>query len=87
MTVNIGTVSGGTADNIVPDKCLLTGEIRSYSDTEAKEKLESIFAVFRNATEKFGGVRRNMEHCALPGLQPPMFLRLSYSVSNLHVRH
>jgi tripeptide aminopeptidase len=54
MTVNIGTVSGGTADNIVPDKCLLTGEIRSYSDTEAKEKLESIFAVFRNAAEKFG---------------------------------
>jgi len=53
MTVNIGTVSGGTADNIVPDKCLLTGEIRSYTDAEAKEKLESIFAVFKNAAEKY----------------------------------
>ncbi|MDE7244512.1 MAG: M20/M25/M40 family metallo-hydrolase [Oscillospiraceae bacterium] len=41
-TVNIGTISGGTADNIVPDRCVLTGEIRSFSDGEALQLLESV---------------------------------------------
>ena len=25
LTVNVGTIAGGTADNIVPDRCTVTG--------------------------------------------------------------
>ena len=28
LTVNVGTIAGGTADNIVPDRCTVTGEVR-----------------------------------------------------------
>lgn len=38
-TVNVGTISGGTADNIIPSSCSLTGEIRSFSDEKAEEQL------------------------------------------------
>ena len=34
-TFNIGTIQGGTATNIVPDCCVLTGEIRSYDHEKA----------------------------------------------------
>ena len=36
-TLNFGTISGGIADNIVPESCFVTGEIRSCSDGAAKE--------------------------------------------------
>lgn len=51
-TVNIGIISGGKATNIVPDFCVLKGEIRSYSDKKAVaeyEKIENI--VIKSAKE------------------------------------
>jgi len=30
-TTNVGTIQGGTADNVVPPDCLVTGELRSHS--------------------------------------------------------
>ena len=30
-TVNFGTISGGTATNIVPDQVAIDGEVRSHS--------------------------------------------------------
>lgn len=53
-TVNIGTISGGTADNIVPDSCVLTGEIRSLSDEEAHRQLRIISKSMQNAANKSG---------------------------------
>lgn len=41
-TCNIGTISGGTATNIVPDSCTAQGEIRSFSHEEALECLQEI---------------------------------------------
>jgi tripeptide aminopeptidase len=41
-TVNIGTIHGGTATNIVSGEVTLEGEIRSYCHTTALEKLEEI---------------------------------------------
>lgn len=51
-TVNIGTVNGGIADNIVPEKCLVTGEVRSFCDDSAKKQLAEIERIFRLAAEK-----------------------------------
>lgn len=39
-TVNVGTISGGTAINVVPEHCSLAGEVRSISD----ERAESVVA-------------------------------------------
>lgn len=66
-TVNIGTISGGTANNIVPDRCVLTGEIRSFSDSEAAALLESLTDAIRQSAECAGvsvTVRSTMEFSA-----------------------
>ncbi|MDE5985217.1 MAG: M20/M25/M40 family metallo-hydrolase [Eubacterium sp.] len=55
-TINIGTINGGTATNIVPDKCSITGEIRSYSDTKAVEQYNNIEKIITETADKFGAV-------------------------------
>ncbi|MDE6658694.1 MAG: M20/M25/M40 family metallo-hydrolase [Eubacterium sp.] len=52
-TVNVGTIQGGTATNIVPDKCSITGEIRSYSDTKATWQYNSIEKIIKETAVKF----------------------------------
>ncbi|HNX13579.1 MAG TPA: M20/M25/M40 family metallo-hydrolase [Oscillospiraceae bacterium] len=54
MTVNIGTISGGTATNIIPDSCVITGEIRSNSDENAHQKLDEISKTIRDAVVMAG---------------------------------
>ncbi len=53
-TVNIGTVSGGSADNIVPEACTVTGEVRSFDDNSAKKQLIEIEDFMRKAASKAG---------------------------------
>lgn len=53
-TVNIGTVKGGTANNIVPDRCVFTGEIRSYDDEKVTKRYELIEDIIKKAAEEFG---------------------------------
>lgn len=53
-TMNIGTIIGGTATNIVPDKCSITGEIRSYSDEKAVEQYNCIEKIISETAEKNG---------------------------------
>ena len=53
-TVNVGTIHGGIQNNIVPDECTFTGEIRSYVDEHAQQQLEHIKSVSRRAAEQIG---------------------------------
>lgn len=53
-TVNVGTITGGTANNIVPDSCTFTGEVRSYSDENATKRFALIEAIIQNAAEDHG---------------------------------
>lgn len=53
-TVNIGTICGGTANNIVPETCTLTGEIRSYSDDKALEQYELIASIIEQSSNELG---------------------------------
>lgn len=53
-TVNIGTINGGTATNIVPDKCSITGEIRSYSDAKAIQQYKNIEKIITETAQRFG---------------------------------
>lgn len=54
-TVNLGTISGGTGKNIVPDEVYLTGEIRSMSSEKAEYWLNQVTDAFRRAAEQAGG--------------------------------
>lgn len=51
-TLNIGTISGGTATNIVSDKCVVKGEIRSYNHNRALELLNNLKSEFKAICNK-----------------------------------
>lgn len=53
-TVNIGRISGGIADNIVPEKCSLTGEIRSCSNENALRLLENVSETIEKTAQEHG---------------------------------
>ena len=54
-TVNVGEISGGTGTNIVPERCVVRGEIRSYVHEKALEQLGRIEEVFRASAGRYGG--------------------------------
>ena len=56
LTVNIGTITGGTANNIVPDKCTFTGEVRSFSDEHATAHADYIAGLAKKTAQGFGAV-------------------------------
>jgi tripeptide aminopeptidase len=53
-TLNIGTITGGQATNIVPECCTCRGEIRSYSHPRALEVLEIVRQTFESAAHAAG---------------------------------
>lgn len=53
-TVNIGMINGGIAPNIVPDRVVITGEIRSLSHEKALEQAKLIEETFLRTVEGSG---------------------------------
>lgn len=53
-TANIGTITGGIADNIVPDECQVTMEIRSLKPEKMIREIELIKESVANAAEAAG---------------------------------
>lgn len=51
-TVNIGTIHGGKGINIVPDTCVVEGEVRSFCHQSALERFDLIAADFRKAAKE-----------------------------------
>lgn len=54
-TVNLGTITGGTGRNIVPETCTVTGEIRSMDHAAALRQAKSIEAAFAKEAASAGG--------------------------------
>jgi len=52
-TFNIGAIHGGQNTNIIPDKCFLKGEIRSFSEKEIKKQYEKLKKTVKNICAKF----------------------------------
>ena len=48
-TANIGTISGGSAANVVPDRCRLVGEARSIDAGRAEELASHMVALLADA--------------------------------------
>ena len=57
-TLNVGTIQGGAAANIVPVHCSVGGELRSYSHAKAKKLLEEVTNTFSQAADSFGATCR-----------------------------
>ena len=55
-TVNVGTIQGGVATNIVPESCIVTGEVRSYNHEKALLETQRILNTFREEAERSGAV-------------------------------
>ena len=54
-TANIGTFCGGTGTNIVPEECVLKGEIRSLNHEKAMKILREYHEIFQEETNKGKG--------------------------------
>jgi tripeptide aminopeptidase len=54
-TVNIGTIQGGTARNIVPEKVTLKAEVRSRNEEEFNFQVSKITDAFEKTSKKYGG--------------------------------
>jgi tripeptide aminopeptidase len=50
-TANVGTISGGAANNIVPESCKVSGEFRSHSEARLLEVKQQINAALLQACE------------------------------------
>ncbi len=54
-TLNIGTIRGGQATNIVPDKVTIKVEVRSRNDKKLAEQVTYVCEIFRTTAAKNGG--------------------------------
>ncbi len=52
---NIGTIHGGSADNVVPDQVRFTGEFRSFGPSEIERMKTSLTTSCRSVSQKYGG--------------------------------
>ena len=55
-TVNVGTIRGGVAVNIVPEKVVMKAEVRSRSDEKFKHQVNKLVDVFERTAKKYGGL-------------------------------
>jgi len=55
MTSNVGSIHGGTATNVVPDRCVVEGEVREFDRRPIAEPLRFLEETFRETAEKEGG--------------------------------
>ena len=55
-TCNIGTITGGTAKNIVPEQCICTGEVRGFSHEKVLQCIEKIRRFFADAAKAYGAL-------------------------------
>ncbi len=53
-TLNIGIIRGGIATNIIPNECVVCGEVRSFSHQTAVDLAEAVQRQFAASVQSFG---------------------------------
>lgn len=71
-TLNIGMIEGGTATNIVPDRCTVSGEIRSYSHQKALAQVDRVRECFVTAADEAGALAQVDITCCCEGYETPL---------------
>lgn len=54
-TANVGTITGGMATNIVPERCVVEGEVRSFDHSQALSVIEEMRIRFLQEANLVGG--------------------------------
>jgi tripeptide aminopeptidase len=68
-TANVGTISGGSAFNVVPEICTVTGEFRAMNEQRVSEVKAQLTTAFEDAVRDSGGsVKINWDE-EYPGFQ------------------
>jgi tripeptide aminopeptidase len=67
MTSNIGKISGGAATNVVPDRCVVEGEVREFETHLINEHLAVLEEHFRQVASENGG---GLEFCSSVDFSP-----------------
>ena len=65
-TANIGTIHGGSATNVVPEKVMIEGEVRSFYPERIRRQLDLIRQTFETAVRGTGRVQFD----SLPDFEP-----------------
>lgn len=55
MTSNIGTISGGTTTNVVPEQCRIEGEVREFNQQKIDDHIALLRETFQTVAREFGG--------------------------------
>lgn len=55
MTSNVGTITGGSASNVVPDRCRIDGEVREFDKTIINDHIAFLRTSFQTVATEFGG--------------------------------
>lgn len=72
MTSNAGIIAGGTATNVVPDRCTVTGEVREFDPALIADHLAMLEESFRlTAAENRGGLEFTSSVDFAPFRLPP----------------
>ena len=70
VTFNIGEVRGGTSTNVIPDKCIISGEVRAFNP----EELELVIHEFKEICQRSAGsLNGKVEFRELPDFAPYQF--------------
>ena len=70
-TFNIGVISGGLAGNIVPDRCSVRGEARSYTHGKALKHAQLAREAFECAAARVGAAVEYTQRCAGQAFETP----------------
>lgn len=86
---NIGTLHGGSADNVVPDQVTFTGEFRSFSPSEIERIKTDLETSCRSVSQKYGGKCQVSFKLAFEGYEfepdMPVIDRLHRAMEQLHL--
>jgi|WetSurMetagenome_2_1015567.scaffolds.fasta_scaffold44211_2 tripeptide aminopeptidase len=52
MTANVGTIKGGVATNVVPDRCVVEGEVRSFIPADLDRYIDEITSIFQRTSQE-----------------------------------
>jgi tripeptide aminopeptidase len=71
-TVNIGLIEGGKATNIVPDVCVVRGEVRSLRHDKAMKRAQFVTSEFERAAKAFGAEAESEITIAATAYETPL---------------
>lgn len=81
VVLNIGKISGGRANNVVPDKVIMSGEVRAFTKLEIDKQLKQLELVVKSAC-KITGCKYELETKPLSGA-PALSLDKNHPIINV----